>query len=255
MTQSVSSILTFTFSFTRHRGQSMKWFGKGRSEQPQHPRGVVPLTGVSKTNDDVPAVSSQLPPPRLLAADGPIRQRDDGDGNRVVRLTTGSGPVILDITHRGRGHFVVDALDGKLNSGSQLVYTDGPFACRALINADDRPVRALRVQADAHWTIEARDVSTALPLEADVHAARPASDVLRYEGGPGIATLRHEGAQGSSDGGYFLVDAFETDPPTFLDELANQVGPWQGEAPLSGPCLIYARSDGPWSISVQPLEG
>ncbi|MFF3373211.1 hypothetical protein ACFYXF_09630 [Streptomyces sp. NPDC002680] len=233
----------------------MKWFGNGRSEQPQHPRGVVPLTGVSKTNDDMPAVPSQLPPPHLLAAGGPIRQRDDGDGDRVVRLTTGAAPVILDITHRGGGHFVVDALDGKLRSGSQLVYTDGPFACRSLINADDRPVRALRVQADAHWTIEVRDISTALPLEANGHAARPASDVLRYEGGPGIATLRYGGAQGSSDGGYFLADTFETDATAFLDELANQLGPWQGEAPLSGPCLIYARSDGPWSISVQSLEG
>lgn len=25
------------------------------------------------------------------------------------------------------------------------------------------------------------------------------------------------------------------------------------EAPLPGPCLVYARSDGPWSISVQRL--
>lgn len=24
--------------------------------------------------------------------------------------------------------------------------------------------------------------------------------------------------------------------------------------PLTGPCLIYARSDGPWSITVQSLD-
>jgi len=35
-----------------------------------------------------------------------------------------------------------------MRSTSQLVHTDGPFAARALVNADDRPVRALRIEAD-----------------------------------------------------------------------------------------------------------
>ncbi|MEU1785113.1 hypothetical protein ABZ553_04320 [Streptomyces sparsogenes] len=145
----------------------------------------------------------------------------------------------------------MDALDGKLESRSQLVYTDGPFACRSLVNADDRPVHALRVQADGPWTVEATAVSSALTL--DGHARRPASDVLLHDGGPAIAILRYEGDPQSDDGGYFLVDTFEPGGDGFLDEPANHVGPWRGEALLSGPCLIYARSDGPWSISVQPL--
>ncbi|MFC8735049.1 hypothetical protein ACGFWG_24070 [Streptomyces sp. NPDC048405] len=178
-------------------------------------------------------------------------QRIGGDSDQVARMTALAEPVILDITHQGRGHFVVDALDAGLRSLSQLVYTDGPFACRALVNADDRTVRALRVQADGPWVIDATAVSSASVLNG---AARcPASDVLRYEGGPGIASLCHEGDPRAEDGGYFLVDTFERDGHGFRDELANHVGPWRGEAPLTGPCLIYARSDGPWSISVQPL--
>lgn len=220
----------------------MKWFQRDRTEQDP---GVTPLVGVTKTA----GASGQAPP--LLTAGGPVLQRVGGNGNQVAPLTTGAGPVVLDITHHGAGHFVVDALGPDLQSQSQLVYTDGPFSCRSLVNADDRSVRALRVQADGPWTIEATSVSSALPL--DDHARRPASDVLRYEGGPGIATLRYEGAPQSDDGGYFLVDTFETDGSGFLDELANHIGPWRGEAPLPGPCLVHARSDGPWSISVQRL--
>ncbi|MEU1482682.1 hypothetical protein [Streptomyces sp. NPDC005752] len=218
----------------------MKWFQRDRTEQQA---GAAPLTGVGK--------SGALPEraPQLLTAGGPVLQRFGGDGDRVTHLTTGAEPVILDITHQGAGHFVVDALDGGLHSRSQLVYTEGPFACRSLVNADDRPVQALRVQADGPWMIEATVVSSALTWIGS--AQRSASDVLRYEGGPGIATLRYEGDPLSEDGGCFLVDTFKPGGDGFLDELANHVGPWRGEAPLSGPCLIHARSDGPWSISVR----
>ncbi|HEY9328918.1 MAG TPA: hypothetical protein VIS09_11880 [Streptomyces sp.] len=226
----------------------MKWFQRGRAGQDA---GVVPLTGISKTAGVTGTGGGPEQAPPLLTAGGPVLQHVSGDGNRVAPLTAGAGPVVLDITHHGAGHFVVDALGADLQSQSQLVYTDGPFACRALINADDRLVRALQVRADGPWTVEATVVSSVLTL--DEHARRPASDVLRYEGGPGIATLRHEGAPQSDDGGYFLVDTFEADGSGFLDELANHVGPWRGEAPLPGPCLVYARSDGPWSISVQRL--
>ncbi|GHC08751.1 hypothetical protein GCM10010348_33840 [Streptomyces anthocyanicus] len=220
----------------------MKWFQRDREERPA---GVVPLSGVVKSE----SAPGQAPPP--LAAGGPVLQRIGGHSDQVARMTTPAEPVILDITHQGRGHFVVDALDAGLHSQSQLVYTDGPFACRALVNADDRTVRALRVQADGPWAIEATAVSSAAALDG---AARcPASNVLRYEGGPGIASLCHEGDPRAEDGGYFLVDTYAPDGNGFLDELANHVGPWRGEAPLTGPCLIYARSDGPWSISVQPL--
>ncbi|MFJ4269158.1 hypothetical protein ACIP29_01295 [Streptomyces coelicoflavus] len=221
----------------------MKWFQRDRGERPA---GVAPLSGVAKSE----SLPEQVPP-RPPTAGGRVLQRIGGDRDQVVRMTTGAEPVILDIAHQGSGHFVVDALDGGLHSQSQLVYTDGPFACRALVNADDRTVRALRVQADGPWGIEATAVSSALALDG---AARcPASNVLRYEGGPGIASLCHEGDPRSEDGGYFLVDTFERSGNGFLEELANHVGPWRGEAPLTGPCLIYARSDGPWSISVQSL--
>ncbi|WLQ39876.1 hypothetical protein P8A22_07525 [Streptomyces laculatispora] len=220
----------------------MKWLKRDRVRQSA---GVVPLAGVVKSG----SVPEQAP--RLLTAGGPTLQRIGGDGDQVAHMTTGAGPVILDITHQGAGHFVVDALDGSLRSQSQLVYTDGPFACRALVNADDRPVRALRVQADGPWMIGATVLSSALTWDGS--ARRLASDVLRYEGGPGIATLRHEGDPRSEDGGYFLVDTFEPGGDGFLDELANHVGPWRGEAPLSGPCLIYARSDGPWSVTVRTV--
>ncbi|MFF6783526.1 hypothetical protein [Streptomyces sp. NPDC012510] len=220
----------------------MRWFQRDRAKQRAE---VAPLPGVG-TSDEPPG---QAPP--LLTGGGPALQQLGGDGDQVAQLTTGPGPVILDITHSGTGHFVVDALDGRLHSQSQLVYTDGPFSCRALVNADDRPVRALRVQADGPWTVDVSPVSSA--LACDGHARRPASDVLRHTGGPATAILRYEGDRQADDGGYFLVDAFEPDGTGFLDELANHVGPWHGEAPLTGPCLIYARSDGPWSLSVRPL--
>lgn len=166
-------------------GRAMKWFQRDREERPA---GVVPLSGVVKSE----SAPGQAPPP--LAAGGPVLQRIGGHSDQVARMTTPAEPVILDITHQGRGHFVVDALDAGLHSQSQLVYTDGPFACRALVNADDRTVRALRVQADGPWAIEATAVSSAAALDG---AARcPASNVLRYEGGPGIASLCHEETRG-----------------------------------------------------------
>ena len=192
------------------------------------------------------------PSPQWPTMNGPALQRIAGGGRQVARLATGTDPVILTLTHHGTGHFVVDTLDDALRSGSQLVYTDGPFTCRSLINADDRPVHALRVEADGPWTIETTSPAGALPLNG--HARRPASDVLRHEGGPAIATLSYEGDPRSPDGGYFLVDTFEPDGHGFLTELASHVGPRRGEAPLPGPCLVSARSDGPWSINVHPLH-
>ncbi|MGW2700958.1 hypothetical protein [Streptomyces sp. NPDC001340] len=231
----------------------MKWLMRGRRSRAQEVPGAGPvaLRGVAKTAGPAPVAPSAPPP--LLRAGGPVVQRVSGDGSRVVELATGAEPVILGITHHGPGHFVVDALDGRMRSGSQLVYTDGPFACRALANADDRPVRALRIQADGPWTVEVTGLADAVVL--DGHAEREASDVLRHEGGPAIAQLRYTGTARSADGGYFLADAFEPDGSGFLDQLANHVGPWSGEVPLSGPCLLYARSDGPWSISVRPVGG
>ncbi|WP_225834123.1 hypothetical protein [Streptomyces sp. NK08204] len=229
----------------------MKWPLRRRPRTQDVPAaGPVPLTGVAKTTEPGPVAA--LAAPGLVTAGGPVLQRASGDGSRVVALTTGAEPVILGITHRGPGHFVVDALDGRMRSGSQLVHTEGAFACRALAHADDRPVRALRIQADGPWTVEVTGLADAVVL--DGHAERAASDVLRYEGGPAVALLRYTGAPRSSDGGYFLTDTFEPDGSGFLDELANHVGPWTGEAPLPGPCLIYARADGPWSVTVHPLE-
>ncbi|MET9557110.1 hypothetical protein [Streptomyces sp. NPDC006645] len=219
----------------------MNWFRRERAERDSY---GAPLQEVVKTDG--------APPPPPPAGDGPVLQRIDGHGHQVARLTPDLGPVILRLTHDGPGQFVVDALDERLRSASQLVYTEGPFASRSLVNADDRQVRAVRVQADGPWSVQAVAVSAALVLGTE--AARPASDVLRYEGGPGIATLRHEGDPTSDDGGYFLVDTFELDGSGFLDQLANHIGRWRGEAPLTGPCLIFVRSDGPWSISVRSLE-
>ncbi|MGW3357442.1 hypothetical protein ACWDFL_18785 [Streptomyces bungoensis] len=202
---------------------------------------------MSKTHESVTVPGGPAPVP--AGAGAPALQRLTGGGSGVLDLTTGARPVILGIAHHGSGHFVVDALDERMRSGSQLVSTDGPFACRALTDADDRPVRALRIEADGPWAVEVTGLDDAVVL--DGHAERPASDVLRYEGGPAVAHLCHTGARRSSGGGYFLTDTFEPDGSGFLDELANHVGPWTGEVPLSGPCLVYARSDGPWSISVR----
>ncbi|MGW2740883.1 hypothetical protein [Streptomyces sp. NPDC001450] len=80
-------------------------------------------------------------------------------------------------------------------------------------------------------------------------------DVLRHEGGPPLAHLRYRGTPRSADGGCFLADVFEPDGSGFLDQPGDLVGPWAGEVPLPGPCLLYARSDGPWSISVRPVGG
>ncbi|MFE4608949.1 hypothetical protein ACFRK5_11405 [Streptomyces niveus] len=224
----------------------MNWFRRDRAEWDSKDAKAVPLTGIAKTD------RAGAPPP-APPIDGPVLQHIAGDGHQVAPLTPDLGPVILHITYDGSGDFVVDALDGKLRSASQLVYAEGPFSCRSLINADDEKVRAVRVQADGPWSVDAVPVSTALGLHSQVR--RPASDVLRYEGGPGIATLRHEGDPNTDDGGYFLVDTFEVDGSGFVDQLANHIGPWRGEAPLTGPCLIFVRSDGPWSIDVHTLEG
>lgn len=126
-----------------------------------------------------------------------------------------------------------------------------PVRLLLLINADDRPVVALRVEADGPWTI--KTASPAVALSLDGLARRPASDVLRYEGGLAITNLSYEDDPHSPDGGYFLVDIFEPDSHGFLAELANHVGPRQGEAPPPDPCPVFARSDGPWSINVRPL--
>ncbi|WP_143060411.1 hypothetical protein [Streptomyces misionensis] len=130
--------------------------------------------------------------------------------------------------------------------------TDGPFACRALVDAEDRPVRAPRTDADGPWGGEVTGLDDAVVLEG--HAERGASDVLRDEGGPAVARLRYAGAP-RSDGGRFLVDAFGPDGSGFLGEPANRVGPRTGEVPLPGPCLTHAQSDGPWSSGVRPLAG
>ncbi|MER7759141.1 hypothetical protein [Streptomyces sp. NPDC097619] len=219
----------------------------------------VPVPGVVKTSGPAGAVHTggsaavvPEPVPAPARAGAPVLQRESGTGARTVKLDTGTRPLILTITHEGPGHFVVDLLDGRLRAGSQAVYTTGPFVARALANADDRPVRAVRVTADGPWTIEVTGIEDALAVTE--RAERPASDVLRYEGGPALATLRYAGSPRHPDGGYFLTDTFAPDGSGFLDDLANDNGPWEGEVPLPGPCLLYARADGPWTITIRPFE-
>lgn len=61
----------------------------------------------------------------------PQDQRPSRAVTTVAQPATGTDPVILAITHHGTRHFVVDTLNETLRNGSQLGYTDGPFACRS----------------------------------------------------------------------------------------------------------------------------
>ncbi|MFE8948583.1 hypothetical protein [Streptomyces sp. NPDC007856] len=185
----------------------MKWL---RRNQDGH-------TGVAKSPE--PPTPFTKP---VLPSLAPVLHRAAGHGTQVVRLPAQPGPVVLMLTHQAPGHFVVDALDDRLHSVSQLVYTGGPFVGRFLLGGSDARARALRVRADGPWTAESTPLAAAPVLTAEEH--RPASDVLHHTGSPATALLRYEGDAGSDDGGHFLVDTFSPDGTRFLGELANQVG-------------------------------
>lgn len=186
------------------------------------------------------------PPPPPIA-------RFSGSGSKVTAAFTVDGPLaLLDMTHGGRGNFIVWILDARSGEMVELPanvigkYDGSRYASLAF--GSGRYV--LEVTADGPWSVTVRDPPTggARSTPADLGGKGDAAlPPVRLDAGLVRVAASHSGS------GNFIVWLYDEDGYA-VDLLVNEIGRWNGEGavgiPASGRYYFDVQADGGWSLDV-----
>lgn len=167
-----------------------------------------------------------------------------GTGDDVIGVATPGG---------GKGAVVVAAMFGTGNNaiishGPGFSYNDllvndiGPYLGERLMDLVPYTDRSetFEVKSNGRWIIQIRPLSTVAPLGASTSGA--GDRVLRYDGRPAVGHFTHDGRSN------FIVEAVS---PSDWDLVVNEIGPYDGRAPVSvGPSYIAITADGSWTATI-----
>ncbi|MFF8835668.1 TerD family protein [Streptomyces sp. NPDC015130] len=234
--------------------------------------GPVPLTGVVKMPGQAPPAEGEYvpglyPPPErpyeLVEGwgFGPVFEpfTVEGQGNQVVTVDPGlpPGPVLVEVTHEGEGHFALYPLDEQ-NKDEEYVYAvslPDLRGSRAFHVPEGRPLR-FRVVARNRWTLRLKPMAAARRPEGVVRGYGP--EVLVHPG-KGV-DLRVDFAGGPGHGGgMVIVRAHEVaghyrmrlDPSLLLHES----GALRRTVPImDGPVVVDLYALGPWTLTTRELD-
>lgn len=191
-------------------------------------------------------------------------------------FTLESGLTVVEMTHQGEGHFVVDLLSaardetaaservefssdktGKSNTEVAIALADerGPLDVSKAVKVPTSGKHILDVKADGPWTVKVEQ-----PSPSD------ATETTSFSGDDDVATPLFQLSSGPKT--FTVTNAYGGDLGIFLlDEDGNVVAPIRGskpgqngqypndasttiDIPESGAYLFNVRADGLWSIEI-----
>jgi len=174
----------------------------------------------------------------------PASEKYSGRGDKIVSIAKPEAgvPQIMTLTYRGSSNFVIESLDGSLETSDLLVNEIGSYKGSVLLDADGGDTAKVKVTATGSWTMEIKPRSSAPTLRG--RSSGRGDQVLKYFGGPFILAATHNGTSN------FVIQAYGEDGGS-SDLLVNEIGRYSGENTLSeGPGLIAINADGSWTITV-----
>lgn len=174
-----------------------------------------------------------------------------GRGNQTVTCDGRVPPgwVLIEIECHDSISVSVRSCDEYGRSDASLLdrYEDHVHARTVGRAPEGRPL-TLRVEADTPWVLSVRPIGTARRLTTVLDGN--GSDVLWYEGPPGLISFAHQGESN-------VTVEHLTDPTDEYDGelLINEIGRVEVSAPLTGPGLLKIDADGPWRCAVRASRG
>ena len=224
------------------------WFFLLRGGDDEASDTVAPATTATATT----AASGAAEAPGSTAAGasgapvaGAANTARSGNGTQTVELTFPEPKpslAFLALTSTQSGPFTVTAIGADGSQGARMIEASGPFeGNRMLLPAADGSLPTkVEVVAPGAWTLDVRDVSTA--VQAGVNAGT-GSTVLYYRGAGGELGFRHDGP------GSFVIRSYQSGQP---QDIVSVTGPNQGTAQLpGGPYPIEIVTDGSWLLTAQ----
>jgi hypothetical protein len=144
---------------------------------------------------------------------------------------------MASITYTGQSNFVVKATDANLDALDLLVNEIGSYQGTVLLPDE---IVNLEINASGPWTVTIAPVTTARALDQGQIAGH-GDDVILYKGSAKPAAIAHDGTSN------FVVKTYGGRSP---DLVVNEIGPYNGTVPLTGPSVVGINADGNWSITV-----
>lgn len=216
---------------------------RGGDEEPLDT--VTPATTAMSATTVAPAGGEAVAPPGGGATNAAVGTARSGNGTGTVELTFPEPKptmVFLALSSTQSGPFTVTTIGADGSQGARMVEAHGPFEGNRMLlpSADGSLPTKVEVVAPGAWTLDVRDVTTA--VQAGVNAGT-GSTVLYYRGAGGELGFSHDGP------GSFVIRSYQTGQP---QDLVSVTGPNQGTAQLpGGPYPIEIVTDGSWLLTAQ----
>ncbi|MFE0772868.1 TerD family protein [Streptomyces sp. NPDC058861] len=175
-----------------------------------------------------------------------------GRGKETVHCDPGlpaGGWVLLEVESYHSLLTSVESCDayGRAEDSLLMAYEDDVRARTVALVPRSRPL-ALRVDADAPWTLRVLPLSHARRF--DSHVEGIAHDLVVYDGPPGVLDFLHHG-----EGRFSVHRHAAPEDPLHDDEerilLVDEIGEVRVSAPVAGPGLLRISGDGPWKCAVR----
>jgi hypothetical protein len=186
---------------------------------------------------------------------GLLLERHGSAGKTVIPLefAVPAGPVIVEAEQPDDAFLSVTAKARRELVGDPLLHTyDKGFAGRAWAFLHSGRSSRLVVKAKGEWTVRVRDIASASPLDGSP-VTRTGCDVLAYHGAAGDAVVEYAKAATELDTDSIHVHLLPAGSVTPRDVDWPVVSSDSGRHPLRlpGPCHLFVRTDGTWSIAVE----
>jgi len=209
--------------------------------------GTTVVSSPSQTAPN-PASSSQTASPSESAqasrTPGPRPVSYSGVGSKVLKISKGSDPMAVKITHVGSSNFAVTNLSSDGQEIDLLVNTIGNYSGTRLIDAlNEQQTAAFKIEADGNWRVTLEPLSM-LPVWHGTGTWTGRGDNIVLIGSGSFAGLDSVKITNSGQGNFVVTAYGDT-----VDLLVNEIGNYSGEQLMpDGTVLLEIQSDGTWTL-------
>ncbi|HWH09119.1 MAG TPA: hypothetical protein VNX21_07955 [Candidatus Thermoplasmatota archaeon] len=212
--------------------------------------GATPATGATTTTP-AGTTTTTTPPSAPAGRAPPPAISFEGSGKRATdEFSTEDGLLRVTMRHDGSSNFIVWLLDAGTGEQEALLVNEiGAYDAARYVSVP--PGRyVMDVTADGAWSVtvaQPRPTDGRAPPTSDAGDRDAAPEPLRLSRGLHRFAMTHQGE------GNFIVWLLDAQGRQ-VDLLANEIGPWEGEAaigvPRDGVYVMDVVADGPWTIAV-----